>query len=786
MATWRHWTWAVARTAGFPAQLFTAHLDPATSAAIDAVLDADAEVERAAAAIRRVARSLAGSRADERALLRRLRRREELPVEHAASRDEVKRYHEAMNEARRQRSALDATAATMLERARQRIVALARDATFREAVFLSSATAHQRICTLLDESPARDRRVLVLASLYLQRLTAKYDTVSFFGPQVWARQGDEHRIEPLGDQAIDKRVVHFANWAIDAICQRVRETTDTLPQRRFGLSPLMKIESDTLIFGEKRIELPDEYLALFRRCDGTQTAAQAADALVAAGVYEDRESVFSDVSDLLEQGALVDLFRIGTRIPEPQRALLQLMSELTDERGREYHDSLASLLQLVGRFLEADQGTRVPLAQGIEQRFETLAGVAAHRRAGQTYASRTIFWEDCRRAAEVTLDKRELAELDRALAPVLNAARWVVAESAALRVSTWLERLPELSNGGIDLVPFFQRVADPQLALGDLESSVLRTLQERALQALAPDPSPSPPLALTPEELARRLAPHFPERPAPSAQARFHTVEVQRCSIDNVPHLVLTDLLPGGNALTNQMFLQFCPWTDELLTAYRDSLRRSGPALTLADPPDRGNRATNFLPPIEGAIELFRTAAIPRMRSIPLSQFRVMADGRGGLELRSPTETLPLTALFAESITWAQLTARPFSLFHGKHTPRLTVGRIVVQREQWMFSREDLEPIATEGDDLALWSAARHFRLRHRLPEQVLAVVPQEVLPLVVDFRNPFLVQAWMRWARQSASMTLIEALPATEMASFPTRDGAVVAAYRLVFEEDA
>lgn len=804
--TWKVWPWTIIRMAGFPSKLVDEIRSDDAIALLDRVIAATRARDTAADdLLAGLAEIVPTDKATQRYVAKRVRVGGPLdPARRAtlspAALEKISMWERACDALATSDAEARSGVAKALEAARTRLRGVACDHRFLEAVYMSSPEAHERLSALAETAgKSRNesvRRPEITAAQYLQRVAAKYDTVSFFGPQVWARIGDAAEPvsidQPTDGSEIRTRYVTFANWAVDALAERVRQDPATFYLRRLGKSPLVRVEGDVLHFGGKKIDLPYEYVALLRHCDGSLRAGEIAERAIGEQAYADFESAFSDLAELVEQGIVVDLFRVGTRTPHPQWQLRDLVAEMPEELAAVHLPPVEDLVQAAHAMVTAEEGARIPILRSLEEKFTAATGVAARRRGGETYASRQISWEDCERASDVTFGSPLRQALESAgLQALLRAARWATHESARRRCEGW-KPIVAAMGGQVELVQFFNRVAEPDAAFPTLENEVLAEMRTRAATALLATASDVRSLDLTEDQITTTMGRAFPDVPALTTQARFHTVEFQldSPSMDALAagdfQIVITDLLAGGNAVTNQMFLQFCPWRDELLDAYARVTSESGAAITIADPPDRANRATNYAPPADGVLELFRVAGIPRVaHSRPLADYYV-TEQEGELVLASwdGSERHGLARLFAETFTWGSLTRQPFSLLEGPHVPRVTVGRVVIQREQWTFptSAVPLEGLA-EHDERALWGAVRRWQKENRIPDEVLVVIPEEMLPFYLDFRSLFLVETFVRWVRRSTQITLTECLPSTTRAWLPSAHGPVTCAIRVAYE---
>jgi len=110
---------------------------------------------------------------------------------------------------------------------------------------------------------------------------------------------------------------------------------------------------------------------------------------------------------------------------------------------------------------------------------------------------------------------------------------------------------------------------------------------------------------------------------------------------------------------------------------------------------------------------------------------------------------------------------------HGKrnHSPRLQVGRAIVQRETWMLQPDDELRQVAETGGYAAYAAFRKFRTQNGLPETtfVRGCLPQrlnfhkDVKPMFMDFRNPLLIEILNKIATRFRRLAFSEMLPRIE-----------------------
>src|SRR5262249_5443795 len=99
-----------------------------------------------------------------------------------------------------------------------------------------------------------------------------------------------------------------------------------------------------------------------------------------------------------------------------------------------------------------------------------------------------------------------------------------------------------------------------------------------------------------------------------------------------------------------------------------------------------------------------------------------------------------------------------------EHHPRITIDRLVLNREQWVMEVTESE-WAFVKDERKRYYQARRWREKCGLPERVFFRVPIEEKPMAVDFRSIVLINLFAKLVRQTrdagfASFSVTEMLP--------------------------
>jgi hypothetical protein len=143
-------------------------------------------------------------------------------------------------------------------------------------------------------------------------------------------------------------------------------------------------------------------------------------------------------------------------------------------------------------------------------------------------------------------------------------------------------------------------------------------------------------------------------------------------------------------------------------------------------------------------------------------------DGRTRLDvIESIAEALSLMVVNAMKI-----------LSRGKHTPRVTIDRLVVCRESWSALASELT-FAEVKDEAARYLATRKWAASLGMPRFMFVKASTEVKPFYLDLDSPIYVDIFDKVIRQASrqegadgSITLTEMLPTPDQAWLPDAEG--------------
>lgn len=748
-----------------------------TAAALDALLTHEAELEQHATEL--TAALVHGSEATIK-LRRRLRSQVkeggqiELDQELRGALDEhLVTSLERWNALTTAYAALEAQARTTFEeelpQRRQALYEIAGGTRFQEALWFSSPHLLERgLHSYLAKPnfrtrPARVRRIERQLITYLQRLCAKNDTNSFFGPLNFGDSASEQgtALPGPGMKHIQRRQAYLAHWGVVALAEIISKDPGVQPFLRPHISPLCRLElaHDRAIVAETTtIPLSAVRRELLAQIDGSRTVAAIADALQRPQV-----NVIQELERLARAFMVVLQIEVSVVDPFPLNWLQLWIAALPPDCTRRDHwaAALHELREMQDRFGPASFDQRRAILAALETRFTALTGLEARRGEGQLYADRLLLHEDALGGmSPLSLGPGWAAELHAQLAPVLDlwAAHGCATHEALQAHSATLLR-PLMAQESIPL---------------------LQLLRQPGVQ----DTVFTPPPTSWQEAVTTFVAQHVQQRVIALDDAVLPPVDaaaLERWPLITSPDImVLARDLDGLRAGEFQIVVGECHDTLMIwgwpLYFHPERAAVEAAAQRLIDATRGAERLACIIParrtkiaPFEYpglTIEMLVASDRPPEERVPVSQVTAtLADGRPTLQtagqprirLYNGEIALPVHSMFALP------RVVPFRIDTGTHTPRLTLGKVVVQRERWTMRREDLLPQSYAGTSFELMRAVMRAARRLGLPRYLFARVPDERKPLLIDCHNYFLLEMLHDRLAPGAPLVLHEMLPSPD-----------------------
>ncbi|MCP3137340.1 lantibiotic dehydratase [Pyxidicoccus xibeiensis] len=639
------------------------------------------------------------------------------------------------------------------------LAALRKEPRFLEAVASSSPPVARDL--LAGRDGARLRRQV---ASYLQRLCAKNETMGFFGPINYGRADAEAptgvTLRWSGPQALVGRNTFAASWLVQGLVRAIAFDPElaawlVLRRKAFSEAP-----------ARKAVPAPQSAEELLPRlvevADGTRTLAGLASALgVAPGLA--REAARWGC----EKGLLTHQLEVPAAVHHPLDDLAERVAGLPCLAARRHVEGLSALLELMGRYGEADAAGKMALQASFAELARERWGVAPPSERGPAseshnfYQDRLPLREECGGDLRVEVGgerARELAaRLEPALAWMAEAARRT-RETARAAVAEWV---------GARTVPFWKVVAAYSDRAVPADTSMAEALASAISDAsascvelggVAPPPMPGDVRAL-------------PLVTSVDLLVGARDVEAWgRGEYELVMGDVHDTALVWGWAL---QFHEARGRVESAMVRALGALRRPVPLVTVLASRRTGLLPSEFPGPV---VELGGVSARASAWRLPLDDLFVESDGKSArlVSKRLGSEVCLYNGELESAVhtAFALPRIRPLRVSLGAHTPRVTLGGVVVQREQWRLGAEEREALLACRDDKARLRAAVGLWEARGMPDCVFAKFKDERKPVLVDVRSPPLLRVFLNLLEQKEEVVLSEMRPGPDQLWLQGPDG--------------
>jgi hypothetical protein len=693
------------------------------------------------------------------------------------------------DDSREARAALHAEAAAAAGRTSHFLRRVASEPDFAAAVAWQNRAAHANAVTTIraggDMAGSRRREREAVLWSYLQRYATKNDTVGFFGPIGWGQFADRPGLEMRpGPALMRRRETYFEYWGIDLLAEASsadRAARASMAPRRVTAARLDGTVVRVLVGQE--FEIPPAYARLLELCDGATPGARIAERLAAEpelGV-ESQEQVLDMLDELVESGLVLWRVEVPLGGARHERVLRRVIESIADPDARDRAAAALGELEAArDRVARAagDDAALVAALGELDRTFERLTERAATRRAGKSYAARTLVVEDGLRDLDLLVGSQVAERAGPPLGLLLESARWLTHAIAVryrerlaaaydeLRVETGADRI-ELSWLADRVAPLFSgssRLSPPIIAELEIE---LRERWARVLDARQDERR----IERTADALWPRVRDDFAAPGAGWPAGRWHSPDL----------LIAAD---SAEAISRGEFAL-------VLGELHLSVIGPGTGLALREHPDLEQVARPILEAspeprvawVASAREALRTnhsqgpqifhdhphfveletsdgrSSLPRERVLAVADFQVERAGdRLVARARRGEATFDLLDLFASPLAFQ--TCNSFGLLPPwSHAPRVTIDGMVVARETWRFE-PDAFAFCQEKDPAARFLGARRFSRAHDLPRFLFARTPEELKPIYLDLDAPIAVELLCKMLRRASRLAVSEMLP--------------------------
>ena len=684
-----------------------------------------------------------------RALLGSVRRRRELAEKEGqwaeaqlALPNWTEEWNASIRAMRSSAAALPTLYARTREQARAAVRALLSEPRVQEALYLlTPAILDHAVRHLLERPPTtntpnQDERKIIT---FLQRLCAKCETNAFIGPIAYGTISEAYPAF-VGDPYRHERKGFVAHWI-------VRELAMSLLRQRDSIERICPRRGPAADF----VELPEAFRRLLSGVEGLSTWSEIAKRVAAP--LPSRSAV-----ELFEKNGLA-----WSAIPVPASepdALLALEKTLDNEEKECASVHLVQRLRaLTNDFASGGLERKKRALQQAEQLLQTQGISRLERGAGEMYVDRVVFYEeDYEGMGSRQLTREATRVLREALTPVLDlAAASACSVLEQVREQTrqdFLRAFP--GQEAVSLPAFLKHI--PLTRPADIaDSSVIQALKRLLLSAWD---GRAREVNLDQEEVKRALAPFTPSGEhillaspdvmvSASSRAALEKGEI--------------DVIVGEIHWGLQLFGNLCCFIEnrqKLLEEVRAWLSHApaSPALLNVALGNRFGKMC-FLEVAPRTLELSGPASTGSLALHP-SELSVTASGQ--LRIAATGEAVTLLSGDPEGRLHTPLAPPALRLpiiRLGDMTPRIRIGRAIVQRATWWASAQDfhvIQQLPAAEQYLALVSWFQH----RGIAERVFVRLEHEPKPFYVDLASPHLADMLIRTVR-SGEIRLTEMLPA-------------------------
>lgn len=777
------------RMAGVPFEHLEALATPRTAAAARRALGAEAALVVAKSSAeellhRRDNELSAEAFHDLRAALRQQR-----PPAEPIDRKEADEYTKALAWFRDCAAELDRALDEELETARRALHTAAAGILPRYLVFgsrgveeLLAESAGESGAVVPRNKRARERERHLL--LYLQRLAAKNDTFSEFGPFGWGTVARIPALELAPSAGVARREVFLERWAAHTIAAAINADPETRAELVPRLHPNGRLEADRWIFADSDSEQTLDAVTLenVARIDGRTPAHVLGISL-------------ENLAQLAAQNIICWEMEVPALEPHAVDVLVADISRWREGVVRtRWLETLAPLVALPRKFAaETDTAARAVIMKEACDRLRALGG---ERKASQRalYSALNPIGEECFRECGFVISEQLTDKFTRDAAPWIDLWRDTyafVASRVAAGLRNFFASAP-VRDGAVSLPAFLRHCENLKMPLTGhgLVALAHVAFQEvkAAFRQLTDTRADAAEWELSAEDcqFVRRQFeyPKFDEFTWPSADLQLAAESVAAVERGE-GRWILGELHPPV-ALLHHGGYWGCPDHDLLGRAFA-STTRGQPAFHFgffaAD--FTAHTVVRFLDALPDSTSFVAPQrALDRWRTIAPADAEVYVDESTGdvaVRARSSREHL---GSFARS--WAiPLGFHPFHFARRPHTPRLRCGDVIVQRRCWTVALEELESGNFTGVSRALVLALEKLRAQKSWPRYIYIRPTEQALrragaegrdkdtkPVFIDLESYLFLEIFHRWLVKSGELEVTEMLPAPHDLLWRENDG--------------
>ncbi|MFC5474501.1 lantibiotic dehydratase [Paraherbaspirillum soli] len=784
------------RSAGFPIswlERFAVHLDDAQVAHADALrIEIDARIDRIRDALLQAGSSAALK------IVRKLKDGTALNGKDwpAGQEDlyqrEVAPLYAAQAALAGNAAALEAQFKDAAELSRRALFETLTDPLVREAVFLSNPSALERLTALADSAPERvDNRMrqrLRLAWSYIQRLCAKNDTTSFFGPIAWGEfraadaAADAQSLSVVSSPGnwIAERRTYFEHWVVSRVADCISQDAVLSEALPIYLSAACVLVDGALhVPANRRIAVGGASAAVLTelercRADGVRRAELHSKA-VAAGFTA--QEVDDAIDGVLEKRVARQGVRVGTGLADPLGTLRDQLAGLRAAPARVvfWNTLLDQLEVLRQRFAAGDLALRQQTMACCEQLLADN-GVDVNREHGKMYVGRFPFYEDCARNVQASISGALLGAIRQDLMPLMRLYDRLAGAVASELMSAYLDiRAGCGADTRCDFLSFAGELQRHRIVEGVIQR--LRPVLRTAWQSFAGETTAvGGEIVLASHDLERLFEVFdrvgLQAHGALPLGATVHSPDffVAAASVAAINagdfDIVIGEVHPTVHTVSQPVAQPFCPFNEQIRAEV--SALFAGPRLVAADSDRTYQRSHIDWPDVA---ELWQvelpgaSARVPGERRVPAGRLAIVAcdDVLYVEDCASGRREHFLTVLPGD--LHRACFALAADVLGAGVGPRIRHGRTICKRRTWEMRADGLPSVERVAESAQGFLAWRRWAAEQQLPRYVFVKADTEPKPVFVDFCCPLSLDALASIAARAEILAVSEMLPTPDQA---------------------
>ncbi len=621
--------------------------------------------------------------------------------------------------------------------------------------------------------------------LYLQRICAKNDSLSAFGPGEWGKIDKRISLTLTPSSGIAKRESFLERWTAHGAAAALNADPDIRAELSPRLHPNGRLDGDQFVFTEtgETVPLNVDMIELLARCDGETSA----------------HSLGVEI-ELVERLAQQNIVRWEVEVPalEPY-AFDVLISDILRWRDgpirKRWLDLLQPIAGLPAKFARASETvSRVQIMDEACERLEQLG--SARKTSGRfLYAATNPICEECFRECGFSIGENLINEI------AIDAAPWIdfwrdnyafVAGRVATGLRPVLDKMSIKKNSAVPLPAFLHacETANRPLTGSGLVGLAHRAFQEvkAAFRERMKAHADRAEHELTTDDchFLRDTFQYerFDEYTYPSADLQLAAKSIEAVARGEY-QWILAELHPPP-ALLHHGFYWSCPDKAALSDALTKTLfgrpsfhfgffAADFTATTTVHLFDALPGCCNFVAPQRGH---------PSWPIVRPAEAEVYVDQTSGDVCLRKIETREYLGSFARN--WIiPLGFHPFQFGMAPHMPRLRCGKVIVQRRSWTITLDEIGKGDFTGVSRDLVLAIEHLRAQRDLPRFVYIRPTEQALrrsgaegrdkdtkPVFVDLESYLFLEIFHRWLTKSGELEVTEMLPDPDHLLWKEADG--------------